>query len=233
MVEVGKEIKLMPYDQRYVGKHDGWAFQFLNDNYEGFYPGVCCKDFLQDQIWSDLTQQSMKIYGQTSDYKGIIDKQSILKLVMSPKLFKGVEKPVIDNIKDLASNLQQFLNEIELLMGIKEFSTVESVDNNILIEFSKEWIKKPYLFSLFTLFCRLGIYYDGNLEEYLKNPFNDKRPYLDNCDIYTLKGHYQKLLDLINGKAVIEGKDWIDLKDPDQVHHESGVFDTIHLIKYK
>ena len=44
------KVKLMPYGENYNGKHDGWAFQFLNDNYQGFYKGVCCKDYLLDRL---------------------------------------------------------------------------------------------------------------------------------------------------------------------------------------
>ena len=146
MVEVENKIKLMPYGANYSGKHNGWAFQLLNDNYEGFHLGVCCKDFLQDIVWSDLTQKSMKIHGQESSYKGIIDKQTTLKLVMYPHLFVGIYNPKIDNLEDLSSNVQGFLNEIELLMNIEELSVVQAIDNNVLIEFSKKWIDKPYLF---------------------------------------------------------------------------------------
>ena len=233
MVEVESKIKLMPYGTNYNGKHNGWAFQLLNDNYEGFHLSVCCKDFLQDIVWSELTQKSMQIHGQKSGYKGIIDKQTNLKLVMYPHKFAGVENPKIDNLEDLSSNLQGFLNEIELLMNVEELSVVQAINNNVLIEFSKKWIDKPYLFSMFLLLCRLGVYYNGKLEEYLKNPFIGDTPYLDNCDMYSLKDHWKKLLDIIEGKAVIEGKDWKYLITPDEVHHASGLFDSIHLLKYK
>ena len=52
-----------------------------------------------------------------------------------------------------------------------------------LIEFSKEWISKPLIFSLFTLLCRFGIYYDGKLTEYFEKVFSrNDVPYLDKND---------------------------------------------------
>lgn len=232
MIEIRKEIKLMPYGAEYCGKHNGWAFQLLNDNYEGFYLGVCCKDYLLDIVWSDLTQKSMTAHGQQSDYKGIIDKQTTLKLVMYPYMFNGLNEPKIEELEQLMVNLQGFINEIELLMNIEELSLFEYSDNKIVIEFSKKWIDKPYLLSLYTLLCRIGVYYDGNLEEYLKNPYTAERKYLDTCDSYYMKLHYQKLLDIFNGKAIIEQPDWKDLQPGGQVHN-SGIFSWINKIKYK
>lgn len=225
------KVKLMPYGENYNGKHDGWAFQFLNDNYQGFYKGVCCKDYLLDQVWSDLTQKVMRIYGQQSSYKGIIDKQISLKLAMYPYYFHNQREPIIEELEQLMFNLQKFINDIELLMNIDELSKFECIDNKIIIEFSKKWIEKPYLLSLYTLFCRLGIYYDGNLEEYIKNPYKTNGKYLDNCDNYYLKNSSNKILDIIYNKAIVLQKDWKDLIGGNEVH-DSGIFSNMYNLKY-
>ncbi len=159
-------VKLQEYGTSYSGKHDGWAYQFLNDNYEGIHLGVCCKDFLQDIIWSELTQKSMTIHRQTSNYLGILDKQEKLILCLYPHTLQ----PKPEDMEFMHSNLEAFLNEIEVLRDF-ELSEVYQEDNKFIIQFSKQWISKPYLFSLFTLLCRLGLYYDGDLDNYLKNPY--------------------------------------------------------------
>lgn len=222
------EIKLNPYGEKYNGKHDGWAYQLLDDNYQSFHLGVCCKDFLQDIIWSELTQKEMQIYNQTSKYHGIIDKQDTLKLALYPYNF-GEYSETIDNLEELSLNLQAFLNEIEVLKQYN-LSLVTCTNNILLIEFSKQWIEKPYLFSLFTLLCRIGLYYHGELESYIANPYETKGKYLDNCDLYYLKNYFQNILDIIHNVAYIEQKSWNELTHKDDVH-DSGLFCNIHKLK--
>lgn len=231
MVEEAK-IKLQPYGEKYSGKHNGWAYQLLNDDYEGIHLGVCCKDFLQDIVWSELTQKQMSIYGQTSTYLGILDKQDRLKLCMYPYYFNSIKEPNIENIEELGINLQAFLNEIEIIKGY-DLTFIEIIDNKLIIEFSKEWISKPLIFSLFTLFCRIGVYYDGNLETYFKDMFNDfkNKPYLDNCDMYNIKNNKTLIYLFIENKLDITQKDWIDLQSSNEVHN-SGFFSNIQTLDY-
>ena len=225
------KVKLMPYGTNYYGKHSGWAFQFLNDNYEGIHLGVCCKDFLQDIVWSELTKKSMSIYGQNSSYLGVLDKQELLKICIYPYLFNGVPLPVINNINELAENLQRFLNEIEILKGYN-LSTVYSLDNKIIIEFSKEWISKPLVFSLFTLFCRFGIYYDGKLTEYFeKVSLRNNVPYLYTTDLYTIQNNLSYIYIFLDNKCIILQKDWIELLGSGDVHG-SGFFNNVKQLKY-
>jgi len=225
------KVKLMPYGTNYAGKHDGWAYQFLNDNYEGIHLGVCCKDFLQDIVWSELTKKSMSIYNQDSSYLGILDKQELLKICIYPYLLNGIALPVIDNINELAENLQGFLNEIEVLKGY-DLSVVYSLDNKIIIEFSKEWISKPLIFSLFTLLCRFGIYYDGKLTEYFEKVFSrNDVPYLDKNDLYTIQNNLNYVYIFLDNKCIISQKDWVELLGPSDVHG-SGFFSNLKQVKY-
>lgn len=230
MVEDKVKLKLMEYDKSLNGKHSGWAYQFLDDDYQGFHGGVCCKDFLNDIVWSELTQKSMCIYGQHSSYKGILDKQEYLKLCMYPYLLNAQQEPVIKNIEVLKDNLQAFLNEIELLKGF-ELSTIEVHDNKFVIIFHKNWISKIYLFSMFTLLCRIGVYYDGNLEEYMQNPYKPENIYLDNCDSYYLKDNYKEIIQIINNELIIDQVDWKDTRDEHDVHDNNSLFYSLATLK--
>lgn len=234
VVSNGSSIKLQPYGDKYNGKHYGWAYQFLNDNYEGIHLGVCCKDFLQDIVWSELTQKTMIIYNQTSAYLGILDKQETLKLCIYPYLFNGVKEPKIANIEELAENLNIFLNEIECMRNYG-FSIVfaEQETSRIIIEFSKQWIEKPMIFSLFTMFCRIGLYYNGNLEDYLYNLYTDmtNKPYLDISDRGFMLTNIIYILLFIDNEVNITQPDWIELTTSDQVHY-SGFFSNLKHLKY-
>lgn len=215
-------VELKEYGKNYNGKHNGWTYQFLDDNYKGIHLGVCCKDYLQDILWSELTQKEMKVYGQTSTYLGILDKQEKLILCLTPYTYDIKEEVILE----LSLNLECFLNEIELLKNF-EFSCVNTDEKNIVITFSKQWIEKPMLFSLFTLFCRFGLYYDGNLEEYISKPDgHQNRPFLDTCDFYSIKTNATKILALINNELTMNQKDWTDLTGGNPVH-DSGFFSNI------
>jgi len=223
-------IKLQPYGTDFIGKHNGWAYQFLNNNYEGIHLGVCCKDFLQDIVYSELTKNSITIYGQTSNYTGTFDKQDSLILCLYPHTY---DLTVIsqDKLIELCLNLQGFLNEIESLRNYS-LSTVEFTDNKFLIYFSKEWIESPLIFSAFTLFCRIGFYYNGNLEKYFSTLFdNTNNILLDPCDKFNILNYYNTLLIFIYDCCIINKITWDDLKTPGQVH-SSGFFSNIRLIKY-
>lgn len=228
--EVETKVELKPYGISYSGKHDGWAYQFLDDNYKGIHLGVCCKDFLNDIVWSELTKKSMRVHSQPSSYIGVLDKQEHLKLCMYPRLFNGIQEPIIENIEELRSNLEAFLNEIELLRGFN-LSTVEVHDNRFVIIFHKDWINKIYLFSLFTLLCRVGLYYNGNLEEYLQNPYLPNNKYLDNCDFYYFKNNYKKVIEVIENKLTIEQQNWEDINTcgnrPYDVHDGNSFFNSL------
>ncbi len=221
------EVKLKKYGTNYSGKHNGWAYQFLNDDYEGIHLGVCCKDFLQDIVWSELTQKSMKVHNQPSSYLGVLDKQERLILCLYPHTMKVTNEEIVN----MQSCLEAFLNEIELLKGF-DFSVVHGIEDKLVIEFSKQWISKPYLFSLFTLLIRIGLYYDGNLETYIQNPYKTGNIHLDSCDTYYLRNNYQKILDVINNKAEIVQKDWVELELPYDVH-DSGFFTQIGALEYE
>jgi len=224
-------VKLKEYGKTYNGKHDGWAFQFLNDDYEGIHLGVCCKDFLQDIVWSELTQKEMEIYHQKSNYQGIINKQDVLKLCMYPYLFNNKYEPIIENLEELGVNLQAFLNEIEILREY-ELSTVTCDDNKLVILFSKQWIEKPYLLSLFTLLCRIGLWYNGDLDSYISNINKINSPYFDTEGLYYITGNKHLLLHLLNDEGELDQCDWSELTTSNKVH-ESGIFSNIHLYKRK
>jgi len=228
-VSDGKVVILKEYGNGYNGKHDGWAYQFLNDNYEGIHLGVCCKDFLQDIVYSELTNKSISVYGQTSVNTNTFEKQERLLLCMYPHSFITKEKP---NLELFSENLEIFLNEIEVLRGY-DLSLVYVVDDKIIIDFSKEWICNPPTFSVFTLFCRVGIYYDsGNIEEYVSTLFQQRKPYLDRCDIYYFEnGNLLYILLFIHNKLKFTGKSWENLISPGDVHN-SGFFSNTKFLKY-
>lgn len=222
-------LTLKDYGSNYNGKHNGWAYQFLNNNYEGINLGVCCKDFLQDIVWSELTGKEMNIYGQNSKSTNTFkDQENLILCVYSYSI--DLSNMSEEKLLEYSLNLQGFLNEIETLKNYS-LSTVDLIDKKFIIHFSKEWIKLPLIFSAFTLLCRIGFYYDGNLENYINTLYDKFRYLIDNCDKYNINNNYNTLLIFIYDQCNINQLSWEELKTPSEVHN-SGFFNNLTKITY-
>ena len=226
------EVKLLPKKQ-YIGKNDGWGFQFLNEEYQPMNPPVCCKDFLQDVIYTELTGESLNIYNFKHKYQGFLKGKELLRLA----LYWTNDELTVDKFIEPTKN---FLNDIEEKLGILKSNVyTDSTNKIIIIDFSSEWIKKPYLFSFFTILCRKGLYYNGNLEEYLFS--NKQLNYLESNDSYGLNSYKDVINKILNRELELIQPNWEEFKDYKHPYdwqlntrvHESGIFSLLRLIKDK
>lgn len=226
------EVKLLPKRQ-YIGKNDGWGFQFLNEEYQPMNPPVCCKDFLQDVVYTELTGEILDIYHFKHNYQGFLKGKELLKLA----LYWTNAELTVDKFIEPTKN---FLNDIEEKLGILKSNVYsDSTNKIIIIDFSSEWIKKPYLFSFFTILCRKGLYYNGNLEEYLFS--NKQQDFLENGDLYGLNNNKTIINKILNEKLELIQPNFEELKDYKHPFnydlqnrvHESGIFSLISVIKDK
>jgi len=222
-------LKLKEYGSSYNGKHDGWAYQFLNNNYEGINLGVCCKDFLQDTVWSELTGKEMIVYGQHSKPTNTFKDQENLILCVYSHTF-DLSNVSEEKLLEYSLNLQGFLNEIETLRNYS-LTTVELIDKKFIIHFSKEWIQLPLIFSAFTLLCRIGFYYNGNLENYISTLYDESKYLLDKCDKYMINNNYNSLMIFLYDQCNINQQSWEQLKTNGDVHN-SGFFNNVSKIRY-
>lgn len=234
MVEEDIKITIQPW-KTYNGKYRGWIYQFLDENFVALHQPVGCKDYLQDIVYTELTKNTVKVFGVTTKFKGFINDKESLKLclfynsngsnqtneVITPtKLPDGIEV-----------NLQDFLNTFEASMNFKQ-SEVTRVEDYLIVDFSVEWIKYPHLFSLFTLLCRMGGQFkDIDVLEYLNKEVIDFP--LDMYDFYQLRKDlvpYKYLVYLLEGGEVYGEYTWdniltrdYDLQGKNETIHESGI----------
>ncbi len=227
------EVKLLP-KQEYIGKNDGWGFQFLNENYEAMHPPACCKDFLQDVVYIELTQDNFSIYNFVHKYQGFLKDKELLRL----SLYWTNSKV---KVNAFIEPLNKFLNDIEDKLGYQRSNVyLDKTELIIIIDFSSKWISKPYMFSLFTLLARKGIYYNGDLEGYLFSKEN--KSYLESNDTYNLVNEkYKQIINkIINKELELIQPNWEEFKNYKSPSgggnvagnvHQSGLFSLISLNK--
>lgn len=124
---------------------------------------VKCRDFMPDAVRAQLTGEIFEIYGFKYDPKKNppIDLNKVRMLVSKAEL--KTEKDKADFEKSMESGLK-ILNTYERLMGLKTRSKFRYVKGDKspwiycwLFTGPKEWLKSPYLLSLYSFCIRLGV----------------------------------------------------------------------------
>lgn len=197
------------------GKNYGMGFAFCtvqDDIVSTIMPITACKDFLNDQVWSDKTGKPYKIYGLQTRPSGLFDGSTTHMVIdILPYNHGGPYYNMdidIRRLNDSYHKLQAFMNNIESLLKLEHLTAIVPLEENKhLVTFSSFWCDATYLISLYTLLLRVGLYYeDGDALSYLEKYnkcINDK--------IY-IKEALPKLKIMINGH--IPKQDFSELSAP-------------------
>lgn len=185
---------------------------------------VRCKDYIQDLIWKENTDgdEKMQIYGfeyTRGDYKEY-QTDDTLYLVLNAVSTQNPKFP-----KEWIKNLDLTLINFCKPLGYTECDIYQTEDEKTLvISFSREITKAPYIFSLFVGLCRVGTTFeDGDILKGIKTMKTRKMIDFTIGDV----GYYTAAYPLIEytlttGK--IAEQSWKDYKTVNSCHNSSGLY---------
>lgn len=203
------------------------AFAFLEKIEENRYRAInafsCCKDYLNDTVFTQITGNPIVAYGFESKYiKDLFPKCGYLGVTFlnrkippaswSPEYERayyadgGVEKDKI-RMKQNYSNIQIILNYLENKFKVEQKTVIIPAENDYYLFVVPEfWLQYTYLISLYTLMIRMAQFWGGlgTPADFIKNYDNP----LDKELWGKSKVEYRKLLQeglySINYKDVTE-----------------------------
>ena len=132
-------------------------FCMLDEDYKAIHPQIRCKDYLQDLFWV-VRQKELK--------SGVVYGFNAFSFLKYPLIDRDIyrvgirfrtEGQVFETVEDKhLHSMRSVLNQLE---DILEFPTsnvfVDESEKIIVCEFDKEWVKYPYLLSLYLLLIRI------------------------------------------------------------------------------
>jgi hypothetical protein len=150
------------------GRNNGMAFTILKkvkvNTYNTVLPYTCCKDFLNEVIFTEKVGINTAMYGLEYSKTSCFDtKHGYMGISMMNK-HNDKLKYQEENCKILSENyknLQEFINRIENMLNLPSFTIISPIynPNEYLIKFPIFWAKYVYLISLYTLLLRIGFNY--------------------------------------------------------------------------
>lgn len=181
------------------GRNYGMGFGFLRkieeDHFETVMPISTCKDYLNDQVWSEHTGKECAAFGFNAKQENIFQEDfGYMAIEICPHT-NGIPYPQQEehtkNLESNYRNLQRFMRTIDKMFKLPARTTIKKCDKKgIYIVYAPAyWTKFPYLTSLFAFMLRLGQFYtEGNIVEYLRT-FNKFQ-----VDVYNCRTALNKLL---------------------------------------
>ena len=165
------------------------------------YSLSCCREYLNDCLFSELTGKKINIYGLQAEKKNLFDLKKnqgymvfgILNYNRSGEYpnQRRDTKVLEDNYK----NLQVFINSFEKRLGLKKLTKIFKLQENRFVSiFPLFWAQSTYLISLYSFLFRAGIHYgSGDVIDYLTN-FN-----YEGDDKYMINSVLPKLNKILSG----------------------------------
>lgn len=162
------------------GRNSGMGFAFAKREgsvFNASQPLSACKDFLNDEVWSEVTGNPYKMYGQKSFKKDLFtDKRYAYMLIsfLPPNGSSENEwsKKGLTELIENKDNVRRILRKLDSIMQTKYRTEVELTDNPdvLLVKMPIEYTKTSYATGLYTLICRNGVNYNqgDNFLKYLK-----------------------------------------------------------------
>lgn len=171
--EVGSRADLIE------GRCDGMAFAFCRKVGEGSFETVnalsTCKDFLNDQLYSEQSGKPYTRWGYKATKVGCLDGALYLAVTMLPNKHSKIPDQTL-NLKALMGNIphiQAGLNTIEERLKQDGRTKLHAVGESlVLVEAPLFWGSSTYALSMMTLLLRCLLLYDGStsLDDFLKKP---------------------------------------------------------------
>ena len=205
------------------GRNFGMGFGFLRKlddaTYETATPVSACKDYLNDQVYSEATGKSVKVYGLTSTKQDLF-KDGVYLTFKILNFNKAGEYPTQkqDTIRLTKTypKMQTLINYVEDQLKVEEKTTIsEANDGFYFVTVPKYWVQYPYLISLYTLVLRLGQFYENEEtpEQFLETYSNQ----LDYSLWRQCIPNYKKLL--INGLVKLDLNSYDPATSPYTIHN--------------
>lgn len=187
------------------GKNYGVGFSFCkkidNTTFVNCYPQSCCKDYLSDCVFSEITGKPYSAHGLHSSKQNLfVDGNAYLAMSI---LKRGARNPVeyenykrdCDALNTNYENIVKLLNWFEKKLKLKiKTKIIKIKDNLFILVVPLFWVGGTYLISLYSLLARMSIFYkSGDPMEYLNN-FN-----YDASECYLIKPCIPKINLMFNG----------------------------------
>lgn len=188
---------------------------------------VLCKDFLTDAIWAQLHGKTAQIFGFR--YQPGTDPELSLDPVLVVVRNKTKSNAVFD--KEIQQSLK-FINLVEARMSFS-LSTLQKVDDGTkhsvwLFTCPKEWVHAPPMFSMLTLFLRVGCHYKGGGK--LNEALNDfKKNVKHNDSSYLKSSRKLRLLIMKYGLSIFDKdikKNYPADASVGTIHNSSGIVNS-------
>ncbi len=168
----------------FEGKSRGLGFAFCkkidDEVFETIAPISACKDYLNDQVYTEQTGKPVVAYGLATQKLDLFKDRAYIVATILPNQRTNSRYDEMDfDIRTLDSNINNIvslLNYVETQFEIpKEKQTVMLRDDNncYLLSLPLYWVKYQYLISLYTFFVRMGMFYNGkeSVEHFLNEGF--------------------------------------------------------------
>lgn len=162
------------------GRDYQMGFGFLRKTgvrlFETIQPISPCKDYLNDVVFSEATGKPVTAYGLKTGKINLFEneKYAYLGIKILPHKGGGVYPQMEEHIQNLNQNyknLKKFLNYFDKALSLKLSQIYQANDNIFVIKFDKAWASYTYSISLYSLLCRLGQFYKGDVSpmDFLKS----------------------------------------------------------------
>lgn len=203
----------------------GFQLAFLSDTFEQAHQWVLCKDFMTDVLWATVNQESVEIY----DF--CYEPDSYPRISTDPVRIVVRNKELENNEFDRQiQKSYEFLHILEtrLKFELASIEKVEHPDGGAVWMFTvdKKWIHASPLFSMLSLFLRVGCYYDGGGK--LNDAIRKFRTVEHNDAEYLEESRNMRLLIMKKGLSIFapKMKDNYPHEDVDTIHDCWGIVES-------
>lgn len=198
----------------------GFAKRVEKDTYELVTPISCCKDYLNDVVWSEAVNKPIQVYGLSYKKQDIYNEEYAYLIISILTHKSGEEYPNykkdIDNLEENYKRLEAFINSFEEALTEGVFTEIVKIEHNkYLVKVPLFFTKAIYLISLYSLLLRAGQFWDG---------IQDPQDFVDNfkanlIDVSLVKGASKKLRNLVENGYVEQNLEQF----PSSEVHNSGI----------
>lgn len=189
------------------GRNYGMGVAFakrVGNKFVASQPLSACKDFLNDEVWSEVTGNEFKKYGQESFKKDLFNDKHYTYMLISFLNYNGnVEHSEhylnhLENFKKSIPNIEKGLQKLDIRFKAGKRTKIFPTNNEniFLVYVPKKWVSTSYSISLYTLAARnLSKYSGEDLGKYFENKDNiySQDMYLINKPFVDFVSNFRKL----------------------------------------
>jgi hypothetical protein len=155
----------------------GFCKKLEDGTFETVQPLSCCKDYLNDVVYSEHTGRPFTVYGLSTIKHGIFSDVAYLAIKILPQKSGGAYRPgspyscthdMMVDIKNLKNNYLKIecgINNVEKALNIEgPYTTITPSKNDpdlFLITLSAWWVRSTHCISLYSLLIRMLQFWNG------------------------------------------------------------------------